>query len=512
MKTTDAPYSSTPTLLAKRFSDLLRCYYQPSQYPEIALPFVLVRRFMQTTGQTWPGGYERPPQFSDEIESILSVLRFRDVLDDLAERHSLLPVIWAAMADIDLHPGRVNNREMGHIFEEMTGFLFEQARGEHFTPADVSKLAVKLLFNGRQIPETDIDIYDPTSGTGGMLDTAGTYIQQIQPNARPQLYGQEIDPISHALACADWLLHGRPTTCLKLGDTLTTDLFAGRDFDFVLSNPPFGVSWQRVAPVVKKDARFYMGHPRTSDGALLFLQHGLNKLRPNGRMAIILNGSPLFTGQAGSGESEIRRYLLENDLVEGIVALPDNLFQNTAIGTYIWVLGRQKSPQRKGLVQMVDARQFATPMRRNMGEKRSFISDEQMEQIAQLYFDFTETDCCKIMPTTAFGYREITVERPLYGEDGAVITNKKGETVADSDARDTERVPLTQDVGEYFRKEVLPHVPDAWIDHRKTRVGYEIAFNRYFYRYTPPRPLEEITQDLLELEDEISQLQAKLFL
>jgi type I restriction enzyme M protein len=338
------------------------------------------------------------------------------------------------------------------------------------------------------------------------------------------VYGQELNPESHAICKADMLIKGQDVANIAFGNTLSDDGHPTMKFDYMLANPPFGVEWKKVEKEVRKeheqrgfDGRFGPGLPRVSDGSMLFLLHLLSKMRPvkdgGSRFGIVLNGSPLFTGGAGSGESEIRRYVLENDLVEAIVGLPNDMFYNTGIGTYIWVISNRKPKARQGKVQLIDASGMWQKMRKSLGSKRKELSDAHIERITQLFGRFEEaTDddgkpISRIFANEAFGYHTITVERPLRDADGKVVLfekgKQKGKPQPDSSLRDTENVPLTEDVGEYFKREVLPHAPDAWIDPDKTKVGYEIPFNRHFYVFKPPRPLAEIDADLKRTTDRI---------
>jgi type I restriction enzyme M protein len=371
---------------------------------------------------------------------------------------------------------------------------------------------VDLLFADEQValmePGVVRSIYDPTAGTGGMLSVAEERLFDKNKDARLALYGQEINDQSYAICKSDLLAKGQDATNVQLGDTLIDDKFAGRTFDFCMSNPPYGVDWKAAQESVKAEAaqfpngRFGHGLPPVSDGQMLFLTHLASKMRPahegGGRAGIVLNGSPLFNGAAESGPSEIRRWLLESDLVDAIVSLPTNMFFNTGIATYIWILDNAKKPERKGKVQLVDATSFWTKLRKNLGAKGREVGDSDRARIVKIYDDFAETENCKILETPAFGYWTITVERPLLDDDGKTVMDAKGWPKPDTKLRDTENVPFTYDGGvdAYFKAEVLPHVPDAWIEEKKTKVGYEIPFTRHFYKYVPARPLIDIDADL----------------
>lgn len=498
--------------------------------------------------------------FSPDVRDIFERFEFAAQVDRLAKA-GLLYQVTEKFARIDLHPNKVDNHQMGLVFEELIrkfSELSNETAGEHFTPREVIRLMVNLLF----VEDDDIlskpgvvrTIYDPTAGTGGMLSVAGEYLVEHNDKASLVMYGQELNPESYAICKADMLIKGQNVSNIIFGNTLSDDGRPHEKFDYMLSNPPFGVEWKKVEKAVRTEhesqgfnGRFGPGLPRVSDGSLLFLMHLLSKMRPaidgGSRFGIVLNGSPLFTGGAGSGESEIRRYVLENDLVEAIVALPTDMFYNTGISTYIWVLSNRKPAHRKGKVQLIDASSFWQKMRKSLGSKRKEMGDEDIATVTRLFGGFHEAKLASVLdangrevarevvqegeqaPTAPdggkvkltplslifsneeFGYRTITVERPLCDEQGRLVLGErgknKGKPQADGALRDTENVPLAEDVEVYFRREVLPHARDAWIDHEKTKVGYEIPFNRHFYVFEPPRPLDEIDADLKQVTDRI---------
>jgi type I restriction enzyme M protein len=498
--------------------------------------------------------------FSPAVRDIFEQFEFHAQIDRLA-KNGLLYQVTERFAGIDLHPNKVDNAAMGSVFEELIRKFAEisnETAGEHFTPREVIRLMVNLLFveddDALTKPGIVRTIYDPTAGTGGMLSIAGEYLAEHNPRGHLTMFGQELNPESYAICKADMLIKGQPIENIAPGNTLSNDGHPGRTFDYMLSNPPFGVEWKKVEKQVRAeheqrgfDGRFGPGLPRVSDGSLLFLMHLLSKMRlwTDGgcRFGIVLNGSPLFTGGAGSGESEIRRYMLENDLVEAIIALPTDMFFNTGISTYVWVISNRKSETRRGKVQLIDASSFWRKMRKALGSKRKELSDEHIATVTKLFGQFVEarigtridaegkevgreiiTDrepvpaapeggkiklapLSRIFPNTAFGYRTITVERPLRDEAGKIVLGlrgkAKGKPQADSALRDTENVPLSEDIEAYFKREVLPHAPDAWIDHEKTKVGYEIPFSRHFYVFEPPRLLAEIDADLETVTDRI---------
>jgi type I restriction enzyme M protein len=539
--------------------------------------------------------------FSANVSDIFERYGFAKTLRKLEDNDRLYLVVQQ-FADADMHPDTVNNAQMGSVFEDLIRRFAEasnETAGEHFTPRDAIRLMVDLLL----APDSEMltqpgavrTIYDPTAGTGGMLSVAEERIYELNPKAKVTLSGQEINDESYAICKSDMIGQGQAVDAIALGDTLRDDAHAGKTFDYCLSNPPYGVDWRAVEPTVRKEherkgGRFDAGLPRISDGQLLFLQHLVSKLRPatgelnsGGRAAIVLNGSPLFTGGAGSGESEIRRWLLESDLVDAIVALPTNMFFNTSIATYVWILDNNKTGERVGKIQLIDGTAFWTKLRKNLGSKNRELSDDDRVEILKLYAAFEDNDRSKILEAADFGYTEITVEQPLrlrfeitadrideylslkplaklahqdrhalrgaleslvgqvfmnrttfrdtlgsavaarrgavglaiykalisaIGEhdDHADICLIAGKPQPDPALRDTELVPFRDDITEYVAREVLPYVPDAWIDESRTRIWYEIPFTRLFYRYVPPRPLAEIDAELNQLALEIIEL------
>jgi type I restriction enzyme M protein len=573
------------------------------------------QRLLADPAQIGPNLVHYIQGFSAHAREILEHFGFEGQIEKL-ERSNLLYLVVQRFAEVDLHPDVVPNEMMGSIFEELIRRFSEQSNetaGEHFTPREVIRLMVDLLF----IEDDDVlrrpgvlkTLYDPAAGTGGMLSVAEDYLRELNPQARLEVFGQELNDESYAICKADMLIKGQNPDRIARGNSFSEDGHAGSRFDYMLSNPPFGVSWKKVQKVVEDEhatlgyaGRFGAGTPRINDGSLLFLQHMISKMKPaeegGSRIAIVFNGSPLFTGDAGSGESEIRRWILENDWLEAIVALPDQLFYNTGIATYIWIITNRKSARRRGKVQLINAVDSFRKMRKSLGNKRNELATEHIAEIARLYGDFAETRHSKIFDTEEFGYQKITVERPLRlnfqaseeriarldeqsafanlatsrrkGEAGAkeieegralqeeirrvlrevgpdvvfksrpqfmkalkralaeadlrvsapverailaalserdetaeICAGKGGVPEPDPELRDTENVPLTEEIAAHFEREVLPFVPDAWIDEARTRVGYEIPFTRHFYEYTPLRPLEVIEAEIRELEAEI---------
>lgn len=558
-------------------ADLLRGDYKQSDYGKVILPFTVLRRLdcvleatkeavlaeyadkqsdnlnpepflLRKAGQSF---YNTSPMdlkklmgdqshirenlfsyiqaFSPAVRDIFERFDFQTQVERLA-KCGLLYIVAEKFTQIDLHPETVDNHQMGLVFEELIRKFAEisnETAGEHFTPRDAIRLMVNLIF----IEDDEIlskpgvvrSIYDPTGGTGGMLSVAGEYLQEHNPQARLTVFGQELNGESYAICKADMLIKGQDVANIIFGNTLSEDGHPHKKFDYMLSNPPFGVDWKKVEKEIRKEhlqdgfnGRFGPGLPRVSDGSMLFLLHLISKMQPivdgGSRFGIVLNGSPLFTGGAGSGESEIRRYVLENDLLEAIVGLPTDMFYNTGISTYVWIISNRKPEKRKGKVQLIDASSFWQKMRKSLGSKRKELSEEHIAEITRLFGGFVESEAdgrpiSRIFNNSDFGYRTITVERPLRDEEGKIVLGVKGKLKGkpqpDSSLRDTENVPLHEDVNVYFKREVLPHAPDAWIDHEKTRVGYEIPFNRHFYVFQPPRELAVIDAELKKCTDRI---------
>ncbi len=467
--------------------------------------------------------------FSPAVRDIFESFDFHTQIDRLA-KSGLLYLVSEKFANIDLHPETVSNAQMGAVFEELIRKFAEisnETAGEHFTPREVIRLMVNLLFIEDDAaltkPGVVRSMYDPTAGTGGMLSVGGEHLADLNPDARLVMYGQELNPESYAICKADMLIKGQDIGNIIFGNTLSNDGLPGKQFDYMLSNPPFGVEWKKIEKEIRKEAeqqgyngRFGPGLPRVSDGSLLFLLHLISKMRPakdgGSRFGIVLNGSPLFTGGAGSGESEIRRYVLENDLVEAIIGLPTDMFYNTGISTYVWIVSNRKPAHRKGKLQLIDASSFWQKMRKSLGSKRKELSPEHIEEITRLFGDCQEATkdgvpISRLFKNEDFGYRTITVERPERDAAGKIVKATKGKLKGkpqpDANLRDTENVPLSEEVETYFKREVLPHAPDAWIDHEKTKVGYEIPFNRHFYVFKPPRELAEIDAELKIVTDRI---------
>ncbi|MEW6116418.1 MAG: class I SAM-dependent DNA methyltransferase [Nitrospirota bacterium] len=654
-------------------ADLLRGPYRPNQYKDVMLPMTVLRRldcvleptkdkvleklkslqggkvknvepilcrvsgvpFYNTSRFTFEKLKGDPNNiaanltnymkgFSSRAREIIEHFGFEEHIAKL-DKADRLYLLVSKFCEIDLHPDKVSNIEMGYVFEELIRRFNEASNeeaGDHFTPREVIRLMVNLLF----LPDNDIlttkgivkTLYDPACGTGGMLSVSEEYVRELNPNARLEVFGQDYNDQSYAICGSDMMIKGQNIDHIAFGDSFTHDHFSGKKFDYMLANPPFGVEWKPEEAAIRKEheeqgfgGRFGAGLPRINDGSLLFLQHMISKRKDpkdgGTRLGIVFNGSPLFTGGAGSGESEIRRWIIENDWLEGIVALPDQLFYNTGIYTYLWIVTNRKEKSRRGKIQLVDATSFFKKMRKSLGNKRNEICDDQRDEITRLYGNFRETEHVRIFDNEDFGYRRITVERPLRlnftvdeariarlmettafaslaaskkrkdtkaaqaeieegrklqerilsalrpiaakgivknreqfsemmqaafkkanlkvpaalfkailtalserDETADICTDSKGNPEPDPELRDYENVPLKEDVGEYMKREVLPHVPDAWVDESKTKIGYEINFNRYFYKYTPPRPLEEIEADIKKIEKEIADMLAEV--
>jgi type I restriction enzyme M protein len=640
-------------------ADLLRGDYKQSEYGRVILPLVLLRRLdcvleptkarvlarvrtatVQNVGlilkpitgieayNTSPLNLRailaNPNQVADTLRAWIAAFDAdtRDVIEKFdfdaqigrLDRAKLLYLVLSKVTEVDLHPHKVTNLEMGYLYEELLrkfSELSNETAGEHFTPREVIRLMVDLLFieddDALRTPGIVRTMLDPACGTGGMLSVSQEYLRELNATAQLIGYGQELNAETYALCRADMMMKGEKASNIMLGNSFSEDAFKGQRYDYLLANPPFGVEWKKVQRVIDDErsklgfaGRFGAGLPRINDGSFLFLQHMISKLkRPEeggGRLAIVFNGSPLFTGGAGSGESEIRRWIIENDWLEGIVALPDQLFYNTGISTYFWIVTNRKRPERRGKVQLVDARQSFVKMRKSLGNKRNEISPEQIAEITRLYGAFEEGERVKILPNESFGYQRITVERPLrlryeVGEgtlaaieasagwkklteaerldlvqllerlagfsstdrtatarklgvlpkaiekagweavsvrdpEAPIITDGKGHAEPDADLRDNENVPLPGQtdrfdedptarlasasyraaVETYMAAEVMPYVPDAWVDQAKAKIGYEIPLTRQFYRYVPPRALAEIDAEIKALEEGIQQL------
>ena len=465
--------------------------------------------------------YEYLSSFSSNVQDIIQNFGLQKHIEKLNSNDRLYLLI-EKFTTVDLHPDVVDNHTMGQVFEELLRRFSEMSNetsGEHYTPRDVVQLLVSLVFTPDieelSKPNKIVSVYDPCCGTGGMLTIGKEHIlKTISPDVSVNLFGQELNPQTYSICKSDFLITDEEPDNIKLGSTLTKDQHDshGRSFDYMITNPPFGVSWKNEEKMIKNESkeigsRFEVGTPRVSDGSLLFLQHMLSKRdRNNGsRIGVVFNGSPLFTGDSGSGESEIRKWIIENDWLECVISLPTKLFFNTGIQTYLWIVTNKKSSNRKGKVQLIDGSRLGTSMRKNLGEKSNYITDEDSQKIINIYQGFVENEYSKIFDNEFFGYTKVTIEQPLK-ENGIIQLDRKGNRKPDSKLRDYERIPLSENIQDYFEREVFPNLPESWIDRSKDKVGYEINFTKYFYCYTPLRSSTEITKDLQLLEDEFRSL------
>ena len=467
--------------------------------------------------------------FSGNVQDVLSKFDFENIIKRMVESNTLYLVIKEfASPKGYLGPDKISAVDCGYIFEDLVRRFNEsygEEAGAHFTSRDIIYLMTDILLADAAIVGQNMTVYDMAMGTSQMLSCMDERIREIDPEAEVTCFGQEFNPSTFAIAKADMMIRDGDPNNMRFGDTLSEDQFSGYTFDRIISNPPFGIDWKREQKAVEaeaklgEDGRFAAGLPKISDGQQLFVLNGLKKLAEDGRMAIIQNGSPLFSGDAGSGSSEIRRYIIENDWLETIIQLSTDQFMNTGISTYIWVLNKSKDAERAGKVQLIDASHCYEPRRKSIGTKRNDITDRCRNLIVRAYVEFDNdvygdrngVYCeSKIFESIEFGYSKIVVERPQRDENGAVVM-KKGKPVADTSLRDTENVPLSEDIDEYFAREVLPYAPDAWIDKAKTKTGYEIPMTRYFYEYQKPEDSDSILRRIIALESEISASLQNLF-
>lgn len=559
-------YNEISSFIWRVCDDELRGLFKPHEYGDVIIPFVVLRRLdcllephkdevvelynslkdeiedvspiiKKKTGLTFynhsrydlqrlksdPNGLKiNFPNyisgFSENVFQILENFQIDKPIEKLLKNKKLYSLI-DKFTEVDLHPNVVDNHMMGQIFEELLRKFSEMSNetsGEHYTPRDIVKLLVSLVFSENQenLQGEGIirSIFDPCCGTGGMLTIGKEWVQEnISKDVRLNLSGQELNPQTFSICKSDFLITGEDPNKIKLGSSLSYDQFEGKKFDYMITNPPFGVSWKSEQSFINEESknplgRFSVGTPRVSDGSLLFLQHLISKMKKEGsRIGIVFNGSPLFTGDSGSGESEIRKWIIENDWLECVVSLPDQLFFNTGISTYIWIVSNNKKSNRKGKVQLLDGSSFYKSMKKSLGSKRKFIDDLQRDDLLKLYTDFEENEFSKIYPNNFFGYTKVTIEQPLIQKD-KVVKDKNGNPKPNSKLRDNERIPLTEDIQEYYNREVKPHLPNSWMDRERDSVGYEINFTKYFYNYKPLRGLDEITKDLMELDNELEGL------
>tara|TARA_B100000497_G_C7677211_1_gene409203 strand:+ start:34 stop:1746 length:1713 start_codon:yes stop_codon:yes gene_type:complete len=461
--------------------------------------------------------------YSENVRDIIKNFNLQPLVDKLQDNDKLYLLI-DKYTTVDLHPDTIDNHQMGTIYEELLRKFSEMTNeesGDHFTPRDIVQLLVTLVFGpdkenlkGKGLIRT---IYDPCCGTGGLLSIGKQWVKEnINSEISIELFGQELNDQTYAICKSDQLISGEnPENIFGGLSTLTKDQLKDNKFDYIIANPPYGVSWKSEADEIKEEAkdpngRFGAGTPRISDGSLLFLQHMISKMNPEGsRIGVVFNGSPLFTGDAGSGESEIRKWVIENDMLECVVSLPDRMFFNTGITTYIWIVTNKKSSDRKGKVQLIDGSSFFSPIRKNLGDKGKYITDEQIEQLFNIYQKNEENELSKIYQNNSFGYTKVVVEQPLI-KDGDIKTDSNGHFKPDVSKRDYERVPLSENVEEYFDREVKQYLEEFRLDRSKDKVGYEINFTKYFYQFSPLRSLEEISEDFKNLINDIEKLSREI--
>lgn len=559
-------------------ADLLRGPFKPHEYGLVILPMTVVKRFHdcllpthQAVLDTWEkvqklavtdgflrraSGYQfyntskftferllSDPEniesnfrdylngFSANVQDVLAKFEFDSIIKRMVESNTLYLVIKEFGSQKGyLGPDKISAVDCGYIFEDLVRRFsesFGEEAGAHFTSRDIIYLMTDLLLSGADMSrQENITVYDMTMGTSQMLSCMEERIHDLNPEMQVTCFGQEFNPSTFAIAKADMMIRGGNPDNMRFGDTLSDDKFPDYTFRYIISNPPFGIDWKREQKAVEKEAekgdegRFAPGLPKISDGQQLFVLNGLKKLDEHGKMAIIQNGSPLFSGDAGSGPSEIRRYILEHDWLDCIIQLSTDMFMNTGISTYIWVLNKNKSLARAGKVQLIDASHCFTPRRKSIGTKRNDIADSDRELIVEAYTAFVDGGIygdkagvyceSKIFATEEFGYNKIVVERPERDANGEIV-QRKGKPVPDANLRDTENVPLTEDIATYFAREVLPYAPDAWIDEKKTKLGYEIPMTRYFYEYKQPEKSEDILNRIIGLEESISASLKNLF-
>lgn len=559
------------SLIWSSADDVLRGLFKPSEYGRVILPFVVMRRLDCVLEPKKDEVFELHTKYKDQLSDPTPVIlrqvgypffnsskfdlsriksdpnnvlmNFNNYVQgysknvlDIIENFSINPLVEKLhknkrlyllidkFTEFDLHPNKVDNHQMGSVYEELLRKFSEMSNeesGDHFTPRDVVKLLVSFVFGGDRKDlqgEGKIrSVFDPCCGTGGMLTIGKEWIHEnINPNLKVDLYGQELNDVTYSICKSDLLMMDEnPENIHGPCSSISDDRLQGRKFDYMITNPPFGVSWKSEEEFVTEEAkdpngRFFVGTPRTSDGSLLFLQHLIHKMNPEGsRIGIVFNGSPLFTGDAGSGESEIRKWIIENDWLECIVSLPDRMFFNTGITTYIWIVTNKKSKERKGKVQLIDGSSFSTSTKKNLGDKGKYITEEHTKQLFNIYQNFEETEFCKIYPNSFFGYTKVVVEQPII-EDGELKKDRQGNPKPDTSKRDNERVSLSESIEEYYEREVKPHLPNSWMDRSKDKIGYEINFTKYFYKFTPLRSLDEISKDLRSLDEEIQQLSTEM--
>ena len=560
------------SLIWSTADDVLRGMFKPSEYGRIILPFVVLRRLdcvlepqKDTAFELHQKYKKKLKDFNQVIQSQINLPFFNvskfDLLGiksdpnnvyknfnnyiqgfsknvlDIIENFQIDPLIIKLnknkklyllidkFTEFDLHPNKVDNRMMGLMYEELLRKFSEMSNeesGDHFTPRDIVRLLVSLVFGGDKENLKGEDkirsVYDPCCGTGGMLTIGKKWIHEnLNKNLKVELFGQELNDVTYAICKSDFLMSDEnPENIKGPHSSLSEDKHQDRKFDYMITNPPFGVSWKSEEDFIKNEAkdtngRFFAGTPRTSDGSLLFLQHLIHKMEPKGsRIGIVFNGSPLFTGDAGSGESEIRKWIIEKDLLETIIMLPDRLFFNTGITTYIWILDNQKKKNRKGKIQLINAKEFYEFSKVKLGEKNKKINEDQRLQLFKIYQDFNENENSKIYINDYFRYTKVTVDNYLKDKSGNIVKDKKGNPKIDKKMRDYEKVPSSQDIDEYLLKEVKPHIKEYSYNKDLNKIGYEISLTKEFYQYKKLRSIDEIKRDLIRLDEEIDSLKKNL--
>ena len=476
-----------------------------------------LRRLVNEPSKLSENLYEYLRSFSPNVQDIVQNFGLQKHVDKLEENDSLY-ILVEKFSEVDLHPSKVDNHLMGSIFEELLRKFSEMSNetsGEHYTPRDIVNLLVSLVFS----PEIDelskpnkiVSLYDPCCGTGGMLTVGKDWIQDnVSKDVEVNMFGQELNPQTYSICKSDFLITNEEPENIKLGSTLSKNGYqdTNRKFDYMICNPPYGVSWKKDEKYVKNeskepDGRFSVGTPRTSDGQLLFLQHMISKMEPSGsRIGVVFNGSPMFTGDSGSGESEIRKWIIENDWLETIVQLPDSMFFNTGITTYLWIVTNKKSLDRKGKIQLIDSSSHFGILKKKLGDKRKEITKESLNEIVNSYLEFKNDETSKIYINSHFGYTKVRVEQPVI-ENGEIKRLKNGDPKPDTKLRDHERIPFSISVDEYYKTEVKRHLPDSWMDRSKDKLGYEINFLKEFYKYQPLKKSESIKESLFNLDKEI---------
>ena len=562
---------SLSSLIWSSADDVLRGLFKPSEYGRVILPFVVMRRLDCVLEPKKDEVYKLYNKYKDQLEDPAPIIKRQvnlpffniskfdlsriksdptnvlmnfnnyvqgysknvlEIIDNFSihplieklQKNKRLYLLIDKFTEFDLHPFKIDNHQMGSIYEELLRRFSEMSNeesGDHFTPRDVVKLLVNFVFGGDKenlSGEGKIrSIFDPCCGTGGMLTIGKEWIHQnVNPNLKIDLYGQELNDVTYAICKSDLLMmNENPENIHGPCSSLSDDRLQGRKFDYMITNPPFGVSWKSEKEFVDEESkdpngRFFIGTPRTSDGSLLFLQNLIQKMNPEGsRIGIVFNGSPLFTGDAGSGESEIRKWIIENDWLECIVQLPDRMFFNTGITTYFWILTNKKSSERKGKVQLINASDFGKSMKRNLGDKSQEINENNSKKLFAIYQKLEENEFCKIYKNSFFGYTKIVVEQPIMEGNDPVI-DRKGKMRSNPKKRDYERVSLLENIDEYYQKEVIPHLQHSWLDRSKDKIGYEINFTKYFYEFSQLRDPKKILNDLISNELEIRQLSEEL--